>query len=147
MAQGRFGDALSLCQALAERGLATVQSRSVEAMIYEGMNPPDIEGAAAAWRAAMELDPSDWSAANNLGNMLIRTPLSPDSAKEAREVLEEAHRRDPGRPEPLINLALACQKLGDKAKAKELTQQLLARGATLDAAIRQQAEQLLPLLG
>ncbi|WP_224248581.1 tetratricopeptide repeat protein [Hyalangium gracile] len=147
MAQGRFGDALSLCQALAERGQATVQSRSVEAMIYEGMNPPDPEGAAAAWRAAMELDPNDWAPANNLGNLLMRTPELPDAAKQARAALEEAHRRDPERPEPRLNLALACVKLGDKAKAKELAAELVGRGPTLEASIRQQAEQLLKQLG
>ncbi|MFL5345299.1 MAG: tetratricopeptide repeat protein [Hyalangium sp.] len=147
MAQGRFRDALALCQALAERGLASVQSRSVEAMIYEGMTPPDPEGAMAAWRAAMELDPADWGPANNLGNLLLRTPELPDSVKHAREVLEEAVRRAPERPEPRINLAVACMRLGDEAKAKELAKELLGRGPTLDASIREQAERLIKQLG
>ncbi|WP_224363776.1 tetratricopeptide repeat protein [Hyalangium versicolor] len=143
MVQRRFGDALSLCQALAERGMATVESRSVEAMIYEAMNPPDLEGAAAAWRAAMALDPKEWGAANNLGNLLMRMPELPDAAKQAREVLEEGLRRSPDRPELQLNLALACMKLGDKAKAKELAKVLVGRGPSLEESIRQQAEQLL----
>ncbi len=147
MAQGRFREALALCQALAERGQATVQSRSVEAMIYEGMNPPDPEGAIAAWRAAMELDPTDWAPANNLGNLLLRTPELPESAKQAREVLEEAGRRSPERPEPRINLAVACMRLGDETRAKELAKELLGRGPALDASIREQAERLLKQLG
>lgn len=146
MAQGRFADAISLCHALAERGQATAMSRSVEAMVYEGMDPPDPDGAIAAWRAAMELDPADWAPANNLGNLLLRTPEMQDSAQLAREVLEEAIRRDPDRPEPKLNLALACVKLGDKAKAKELATALVGSGPTLDASIRQQAQQLLKQL-
>lgn len=147
MAQGRFREALSLCQVLAERGMASVQSRSVEAMIYEAMKPPDPAGAMAAWRAAMELDPADWGPANNLGNLLLRTPELPDSAKQAREVLEEAIRRGPDRAEPRINLAVAFMRLGDEAKAKQLAKELLGRGPALDASIREQAERLLKQLG
>lgn len=141
MAQGRLGDALSLCHALAERGMATGQSRSVEAMVYEAMNPPDIDGAQAAWRAAAELDPDDWRAPNNLGLLLMRGP-EVETIREGRDALEEAHRRDPDRPEPRLNLALACVKLGEKARAKELTKDLLARVATLEPELREQAERL-----
>jgi tetratricopeptide (TPR) repeat protein len=147
MAQGRFREALSLCQALAERGQATVESRSVEAMIYEGMVPPDPEGAMEAWRAAMELGPDDWAAPNNLGNLLMRNEQLPDAVNQAREALEEAHRRDPDRPEPQLNLALLLAKHGDKPKAKELAQGLLGRGPALEASLRQQAEQLIQQLG
>ena len=141
MAQGRLGDALSLCHALAERGMATGQSRSVEAMVYEAMNPPDLEGAQAAWRAAAELDPDDWRAPNNLGLLLMRGP-EVETIREGRDALEEAHRRDPERPEPRLNLALACVKLGEKARAKDLTKDLLARVATLEPELREQAERL-----
>jgi tetratricopeptide (TPR) repeat protein len=147
MAQGKFGEALSLCQAIAERGLATAQSRSVEAMIYEGTNPPDVEGAMAAWRAAMELAPEDWAPANNLGNLLMRTPEFPEADKIAKEVLEEAHRRAPDRPEPRLNLALVSFKLGDKARAKELAQELVGRGPTLEESLRDQARRLLKQIG
>lgn len=143
MAQGQFAEALSLCHALAERGLATAQSRSVEAMIYEGMVPPDPEGAMAAWRAAMELAPQDWAPANNLGSLLMRTPELPDALNQAREALEEAHRRDSERPEPKLNLALLSVKLGDKARAKELAQQLLGSGPSLEPDLREQAQRLL----
>lgn len=141
MAQGRLGDALSLCHALAERGQATGQSRSVEAMVYEAMNPPDIEGAQAAWRAAAELDPDDWRAPNNLGLLLMRGP-EVETIREGKDALEEAHRRDPDRVEPRLNLALAYVKLGEKARAKELTKELMARAATLEPELREQAERL-----
>jgi tetratricopeptide (TPR) repeat protein len=143
MAQGKFADALSLCNALAERGLATVQTRSVEAMIYEGMVPPDPEGAMAAWKAAMDLDPKAWAPANNLGSLLMRTPELPDALNQAREALEEAHRRDPERPEPRLNLALLSVKLGDKNRAKQLATELVGRGPSLDPSLREQAQKLL----
>lgn len=143
MAQGKFADALSLCNALAERGLATAQTRSVEAMIYEGMVPPDPEGAMEAWKAAMDLDPKDWKPANNLGSLLMRTPELPDALIHAREVLEEAHRRDPDRPEPQLNLALLSVRVGDKSRAKQLATALVNRGPTLDPSIREQAQKLL----
>jgi tetratricopeptide (TPR) repeat protein len=141
MAQGRLGDALSLCHALAERGLATVQSRSVEATIYEAMNPPDIEGAMAAWREAAHLDPEDWRAPNNLGLLLMRGP-EVETIREGRDALEEAHRRDPSRPEPRLNLALVCVKLGEKARAKEVMKDLVSRAATLEPELREQVERL-----
>lgn len=143
MAQGKFADALSLCNALAERGLATAQTRSVEAMIYEGMVPPDPEGAMHAWMAAMDLDPKDWKPANNLGSLLMRTPELPDALIHAREVLEEAHRRDPDRPEPQLNLALLSVRVGDKNRAKQLATALVNRGPTLEPSIREQAQKLL----
>jgi tetratricopeptide (TPR) repeat protein len=142
MAQGKPAEALALCQALAERGQATAQSRSVEAMIYEATEPPDVEGAIAAWSAAMELDPEDWAPANNLGNLLMRTSAVPDSDKQAKEVLEEALRRDPDQAAPRLNLAVVCLKLGDKARSKELVQELLKRGPSLEPSIREEAERL-----
>ncbi len=147
MAQGKFADALSLCNALAERGLATAQTRSVEAMIYEGMVPPDPEGAVLAWRAAMDLDPKDWKPANNLGSLLMRNQEISDALNQAREALEEAHRRDPDRPEPRLNLALLSVKLGDKARAKQLATELVGRGPSLEPSIREQAQRLLKQLG
>jgi tetratricopeptide (TPR) repeat protein len=148
MAQGRLADAISLCHALAERGQATAQTRSVEAMVYEAMSPPDLDGAEAAWSAAVELAPEDWSAANNLGLLLMRLPDQPEGTQRARAALEEAHRRDPDRPEPRLNLALACVKLGDKARAKELAKELVGRAPTsLDPSLREQAERLLKQLG
>jgi FimV-like protein len=143
MVQGKAVEALSLCHALASRGQATVQSRTVEAMIFEAMDPPNIDGAIAAWRDAMELDPNAWGPANNLGNLLLRIPDVPDAVKLAVEALEEALRRDPDRPEPRINLALACVKLGDKVRAKTLVQELLNSGPTLDPGLREQAQKLM----
>lgn len=147
MAQGKAVEALSLCAALAERGQASVESRTVEGLIYEAMDPPNIEAAILAWRSAMELDPSDWRPANNLGNLLMRLNDVPDALKLAQESLEEALRRSPGRVEAQINLAAVTLKLGDKARAKQLAQEVLAHGPTVDASIREQAQKVLKQVG
>ncbi|SET70870.1 tetratricopeptide repeat protein [Stigmatella erecta] len=147
MAQRNYADALALCRKLSERGQATSLSRSVEAMIYETQEPPDLKAAVAAWRSAMKLDPQDWGAANNLGLLLLTRLEGPDAKKQAKEVLEEAIRRAPEQPEPQLNLALVCAQLEDTARAKELTQGLLARGAALAPELKEQAERLMKQLG
>jgi tetratricopeptide (TPR) repeat protein len=146
MAQRNFPEALVLCRKLSDRGEATALSRTVEAQIYELHDPPDVKAAAAAWRSAMKLDPQDWGPANNLGLLLMVRPELPDATKQAKEALEEALRRAPQQPEPQLNLALVSMQLGDKARAKELAQGLLARGASLDPSMREQAERLMKQL-
>ncbi len=147
LAQRRLEEALDLCRALSERGQATAQSRTVEAMVHEAMNPPDVKAAIEAWRSAMELDPEDWAPANNLGHLLMRAQGWPDAARQAREALEEAHRRAPAQAEPRLNLALLCATQGDKDRARELASELVARGPGLNAKLREQAERLLKQLG
>ncbi len=146
MAQRNFGEALALCRKLSDRGQATALSRTVEAQIYELHDPPDVKAAAAAWRSAMKLDPQDWGPPNNLGLLLMVRPEVPDAARQAKEALEEALRRAPQQPEPQLNLALVSMQLGEKARAKELAQGLVARGASLDPSLREQAERLLKQL-
>jgi tetratricopeptide (TPR) repeat protein len=146
MAQRNFAEALALCRKLSDRGQATALSRTVEAQIYELHDPPDVKAAAAAWRSAMKLDPSDWGPANNLGLLLMVKPELPDAAKQAKEALEEALRRAPQQPEPQLNLALVSAQLGEKARARELAQGLVARGASLDPSLLEQAQRLLKQL-
>lgn len=147
MAQRQFAEALALCRKLSDRGQATALSRSVEAQIYEAQDPPDVKAAIAAWRSAMKLDPQDWGPANNLGLLLLVKPEVPDAGKLAKEALEEAIRRAPEQPEPRLNLALVSAQLGEKARAKELAQALVAQqGASLDPALLEQAQRLLKQL-
>jgi tetratricopeptide (TPR) repeat protein len=146
MAQRNFEEALALCRKLSDRGQATALSRTVEAQIYELHDPPDVKAAAAAWRSAMKLDPTDWGPPNNLGLLLMVRPEGPDSAKQAKEALEEALRRAPEQPEPQLNLALVSMQLGEKGRAKELAQKLAARGAALDPAMLEQVQRLLKQL-
>ncbi|MCP3102180.1 tetratricopeptide repeat protein [Myxococcus sp. K15C18031901] len=148
MAQGRLKDALEICRKLASRGQATAQSRMVEAMSLEALEPVDIPAALAAWREAVKLAPDDWAPANNLGNLLMRIPEDelPGAGTQAAEVLEEAHRRAPERPEPVLNLALVRARLGDKDAARSHAKALLAF-PQLDPEWREQAERLLKALG
>ena len=146
--ENRFAEALSICQLLTSRGQATARSATVEAQVLESMAPPDVQGAINAWRLAMKLDPRDWGAPNNLGNLLLRVPdeLVPDATTHAREALDEARRRAPQRPEPVLNLALLHARLGETDKARSLARELLALGRGLEKGLRQQAERLLEQL-
>ena len=62
----------------------------------------------------------------------------------AIEALEEARRRAPGRVEPVLNLALAYARKGDKDKGKSLASEVLARSG--DPSVREQAERLIQTL-
>ena len=149
MATGHREDALDLCRRLAQRGLSTAQTKSIEAMVLESMEPPDVAGAIAAWREAMDLDEDDWAAANNLGNLLMRLEEGdPDERlTAASEILEEALRRAPSRVEPLLNLALVSARRGDKAKAQALARDVLQKAPAGEKELREQAERLIKTLG
>ncbi|NTX35080.1 tetratricopeptide repeat protein [Myxococcus sp. CA033] len=147
LAQGRLPEALELCRKLASRGQATAQSRMVEGMALEATEPVDIPAALSAWREAVKLSPDDWAPANNLGNLLMRIPEDelPGAGQQALEVLEEAHRRAPERPEPRLNLAVVHARLGQKDQAKSLARELLAL-PRLAPEWREQAERLIQAL-
>jgi tetratricopeptide (TPR) repeat protein len=147
MATGHRKEALALCRELSERGMATAQTKSIEAMVLECEEPPDFAGAAAAWREAMALDAEDWGSANNLGNLLMRREDGEPgkNVTEAIAALEEARRRAPSRVEPVLNLALAYARQGDKAKSKALASAVVQQ--TPDKDLREQAERLIKSLG
>ncbi|WP_163993380.1 tetratricopeptide repeat protein [Pyxidicoccus caerfyrddinensis] len=149
MATGHRQEALDVCRSLAHRGLSTAQTKSIEAMVLESMEPPDIEGAVSAWREAMDLDPNDWACANNLGNLLMRWEEgnADERLTAAAEILEEALRRAPSRAEPLLNLALVTARRGDKAKAQALARDVLKKAPAGEKELREQAERLIKTLG
>jgi Flp pilus assembly protein TadD len=71
-------------------------------------------------------------------------PAEPANANLPRAVtvLEEAVRRAPDRPEPLLNLALAQARLGQEGKAKELVQKVLAMPLAEDTDLHEEAVRL-----
>jgi tetratricopeptide (TPR) repeat protein len=152
MAVGHRQPALDLVRAMADNGMATVQTKQIEGMLLEAQEPPDVEGAVLAYREAMKLDPSDWAPANNLGNLLMRWEEGSveRNLKQAIEALEEARRREPSRVEPLLNLAIAHARAGTKDQAKALAREVLQRApasARELKEVREQAERLLSTLG
>ena len=146
---GHREDALDVCRRLAQRGLSTAQTKSIEAMVLESMEPPDVEGAVTDWREAMDLAPDDWASANNLGNLLMRWEEgnADERLTAASEILEEALRRAPSRVEPLLNLALVTARRGDKAKAQALAKDVIKKAPPGEKELREQAERLIKTLG
>ncbi|GMU04955.1 tetratricopeptide repeat protein [Corallococcus caeni] len=144
----RFLEALELCHQLEARGLSTGLSRSVEALVFESLEPPDVERALAAWRDAVRLSPDDWMPAWRLGLLLLRQVEDgpPEAAAPAREPLAEAHRRAPHRPEPVLSLARVEARLGERDTAKARLTTLL-RGPSLEPEWRERAAALLSELG
>ena len=144
----RFREALELCDQLEARGMSTGLSRSVEALVFEAMEPPDMARAVAAWREAVRLSPEDWMPAWRLGLLLLRQVEGgpPEAALPARDLLAEAHHRAPHRPEPVLSLARVEARLGERTFARDRLASLL-RHPALAPEWRAQAEALLTELG
>lgn len=144
---GHHKEALDVCRRVNAAGKTTAQIKEIEAMVLEAQNPPDEAGAAAAWREAMKLAPADWAPANNLGNLLMRTPQGAPQEKEhlteAVTVLEEARRRAPERIEPVLNLAIVYMRTGAKDKAQVCAREVLQRTPESARALREQADRIL----
>ena len=147
LAAGRLNEALAICQDLEEARTANAITYSIRATALESADEPDFDGAIAAWREAMKLAPDDWSPANDLGNLILRRTQEEKQGRveDAIEALEEARRRGPDRPEPLLNLALAYARLGKNAEAKALAKQLVDADLP-KGELREQAERLLSKL-
>lgn len=148
MATGHQEAALELVQQLEERGQATTESRKVEAMLLEAKDPPDTEGAIAAWAAAARDDARDWSSLNNLAHLLMRreTGEAAENLGAALEALEEARKRAPHRLEPVLNLALVHARLEHKDDARALAQEVLERAGPAQAELKDQAAKLVKAL-
>ena len=148
MATGHQAEALELVQELEAHGKATPQSRALEGQLLEAKDPPDVDGAIAAYAAAAKGDSRDWSSLNNLGHLLMRR--EGDEAENlgaAGEALEEAAMRAPHRLEPLLNLALVYARQDRKDEAKQVANDLVQRATTpAQADLKKQAQKLLTTL-
>ncbi|RKG75636.1 hypothetical protein D7W82_36465 [Corallococcus sp. CA049B] len=144
LARGQVEQARYVCQSMASQGVASESLKMAEATCFESQEPPAYDKAIAAYEQGMGLAPDGWRAANNLGQLLLRIPAEPANAHLPRAVtvLEEAVRRAPDRPEPLLNLALAQARLGQEQKAKELVQQVLAMPLAEDTDLHEEATRL-----
>ncbi|NOJ98343.1 tetratricopeptide repeat protein [Corallococcus coralloides] len=144
LARGQVEQARYVCQSMASQGVASESLKMAEATCFESQEPPAYDKAIAAYEQGMGLAPDGWRAANNLGQLLLRIPAEPANAHLPRAVtvLEEAVRRAPDRPEPLLNLALAQARLGQEQKAKELVQKVLAMPLAEDTDLHEEATRL-----
>ncbi|RKH76813.1 hypothetical protein D7Y21_38250 [Corallococcus sp. AB045] len=144
LARGQVEQARYVCQTMASQGVASESLKMAEATCFESQEPPAYDKAIAAYEQGMGLAPDGWRAANNLGQLLLRVPAEPANTHLPRAVtvLEEAVRRAPDRPEPLLNLALAQARLGQEQKAKELVQKVLAMPLAEDTDLHEEAVRL-----
>ena len=96
--------AVVLCDELEKRGKGSAKVSLIKGVAHEGSGRTT--EALVAYAAAMKQDPSDWSAANNRGLLLLETGEQA-TLTEAKANLEEAVSRAAGKaPDPLLNLAL-----------------------------------------
>lgn len=102
----------------------------------------DLQEALRAFSRARALDPGNAEALANLGAVLFELGLYDD----ARAVLDEAHRRAPERPEPLLTLALVWEQKGDPVRAAFFYGQFLRLLGTDDPA-RAPAERRIQEIG
>lgn len=148
MATGHQKAALELVQQLEAQGKATPQTRALEGQLLETMDPPDVDGAIAAYAAAAKEDHRDWSSLNNLGHLLMRREGDPaENLGAAEEALQESAMRAPHRLEPLLNLALVYARQDRKDEAKEVAQDVVARARGAQVELKKQAEKLIASLG
>jgi len=90
----------------------------------------DLQEALRAFARARTLDPENTEVLTNLGAVLFELGIDED----ARAVLEEARRRAPMRPEPVLTLALVWERRGDRGRAAFFYGQFLALVGTDDPA-------------
>ncbi len=148
MATGHRDAALELVQQLGERGESTPQTLALEGMLLEATDPPDLDGAIAAYAAAAKMDGRDWGSLNNLAHVLMRRGEGEEAENlgAAVEALDEARRRAPWRLEPLMNLALAHARLEHTDDAKAIATEIVERAGPQQAELKKQAQQLLKKL-
>ena len=147
MATGHQAEALGLVQELEARGQATPQSHALEGQLLEAKDPPDVDGAIAAYAAAAKGDSRDWSSLNNLGHLLMRR--EGDEAENlgaAGEALQAAAMRAPHRLEPLLNLALVYARQERNDEARQVATDIVARANASQADLKKQAQKLLTTL-
>ena len=99
----------------------------------------DLDRAEQAYRRALQIDATYADASNGLGVVLVqrKRPL------EAIPFLERAVRHDPELYEAQLNLGIALQESGDRAKAMEVYRRLIATTSPSAARERKAAAELL----
>jgi Flp pilus assembly protein TadD len=100
----------------------------VASLIQDGLaaaRSGEVETAAAAFRKASDIDPSDAEAWTNLGVVLIRSGDEPRGVEAFRHAL----RAVPGYPEAHRNLAVALDRLGRGTEAARHYRAFLAGSA------------------
>ncbi|WNG14107.1 tetratricopeptide repeat protein [Cystobacter fuscus] len=140
----QYREARKLLREASEKGLRSAGLKLLEADTCEALFPPDIAGAARAYEDAVELAPREWVTHSNLGLFILRQGGMHEVSR-AIQVLEEARRLDPTRPEPALNLALAYHKGGRDTEAADLARRLvhdLPAAHPLAVQARQLAESL-----
>jgi tetratricopeptide (TPR) repeat protein len=140
MQRSRNREALKLLREASTQGLRTVALKLLEADACESMLPPDVNGATRAYEEAIALAPNDWVIYSNMGLFILRHGGLREVSR-AIQVLEEARRRNPTRPEPALNLALAYLKGGRNAEAVDMATQLV-QGLPPEHPLATQARQI-----
>ncbi len=139
LTRGNANDAaLVLCEALEKRGKGSAKVSLMKGVAHEGSGRT--AEALAAYAAAMKQDPSDWSAANNRGLLLLETG-DEASLAEAKTHLEEAVSRAAGKaPDPLLNLALWYGRQEQWAEGIATAQKVISHPKS--GALKAQAEKM-----
>jgi tetratricopeptide (TPR) repeat protein len=133
--------AIEVCEHLEATGKGSAKVSLVKALALE--NSARTDEALEAYAKAMAQDPSDWSAANNRGLLLLEE-YQEDAAKveEARLTLEEAVKRAAGKAaDPLLNLALLHARKQEWTKGIALAQQVVAHPTA--GPLKAQAEKMI----
>ena len=123
MGRSRNREALKLVRETLAKGERSLVLQMLEAKAGEAMIQPDVEGTVRAYEAAMAMAPEAWEACNDLGLFLLKQGQR--HMARAVEVLQEARKRAPGRPEPVFNLAVAYSKGGKGEESAGLARQLV----------------------
>lgn len=121
MGRSRNREALKLVREAP--GPPSLTLKLLEAKACEALIQPDVEGCVRAYEEAMALVPEAWEPCNDLGLFLL-TQGHRHSAR-AVEMLQEARRRAPSRPEPTFNLAVALSKQARIEESAALARQLV----------------------
>ena len=148
-ATGNLAEARNVLTALFAQGQVTAKGRALQGQIFEAMDPPNENGAIAAYVAAAKADHRDWGALNNLGHLLMRRAEgdAEENLAAAREALEEARRRSPTRLEPVLNLALLAARQLKKDEARGLAAEVVAKASPVtQQELTTQAQRLLAKL-
>jgi tetratricopeptide (TPR) repeat protein len=142
MGRSRNREALKLVREA--KGPPTLMLKLLEAKACESLIQPDVEGTMRAYEEAMALAPEAWEPCNDLGLFLLKQGHR--HAARAVELLQEARRRAPSRPEPGFNLAVAFSKQARTGESLALARELV-KSLPAEHPFHQHAQALIRKLG